>query len=193
MISLVNQAAGRFTAASPGKRCASRERVTGDDRRASHGRTGVRKRRGGPMRTLALRRCALVLRCRPRHGNVLRLRGQGARPAPQGRHRPWWERPPSPRAWYGFGGRCVCAPAPALLGSLPNQVSVPEGRSAPLRGGGSPVRQPSSRCVRASALSCATSGVSSLKSPPMLRGIRPRRVLARVWRPPRIHCSCSVL
>ena len=36
---------------------------------------GARKRRGGkrPMRTLALRRCAPLLRCRPRHGNVLRL------------------------------------------------------------------------------------------------------------------------
>ena len=43
---------------------------------ASHGRTGVRKRRGGPMRTLALRRCARVLRRKPRHGNVLRLRGR---------------------------------------------------------------------------------------------------------------------
>ena len=31
------------------------------------------------MRTLALRRCARVLRRRPRHGNVLRLRGQAGR------------------------------------------------------------------------------------------------------------------
>ena len=35
--------------------------------------------------------------------------------------------PPSPRAWYGFGGRCVCAPAPALLGSLPSHRSFQEG------------------------------------------------------------------
>ena len=43
---------------------------------ATYGRTGVRKRRGGPMRTLALRRCARVLRRKPRHGHVLRLRGR---------------------------------------------------------------------------------------------------------------------
>ena len=47
-----------------------------DDRRATYGRTGVRKRRRGPMRTLALRQCARVLRRKPRHGHVLRLRGQ---------------------------------------------------------------------------------------------------------------------
>ena len=47
-----------------------------DDRCATYGRTGVRKRRGGPMRTLALRRCARVLRSKPRHGHVLRLRGR---------------------------------------------------------------------------------------------------------------------
>ena len=44
------------------------EEEQSDDRRATYGRTGVRKRRGGPMRTLALRRCARVLRCKPRHG-----------------------------------------------------------------------------------------------------------------------------
>ena len=52
------------------------EEEQSDDRRATYGRTGVRKRRGGPMRTLALRRCAPLLRCRPRHGNVLRLHAQ---------------------------------------------------------------------------------------------------------------------
>ena len=52
------------------------EEEQSDDRRATYGRTGVRKRRGGPMRTLALRRCAPLLRCRPRHGNVLRLHVQ---------------------------------------------------------------------------------------------------------------------
>ena len=59
--------------------------------------------------------------------------------------------PPFGMPWYGIGegGMCTTMP-PSPAGSLPNQVSVPEGRSAPLRGGGSPVRQPSSRCVRAS-------------------------------------------
>ena len=44
-----------------------------------------------------------------------------------GQHGRGWERPPSPRAWYGFGARCVCAPAPALLGSLPSHRSFQEG------------------------------------------------------------------
>ena len=36
-----------------------------------------------------------------------------------------WERPPSPRAWYGRGAECVFTPsAPALQGSLPVQVSL---------------------------------------------------------------------
>ena len=52
------------------------EEEQSDDRRATYGRTGVRKRRGGPMRTLALRRCARVLRSKPRHGHVLRLHVQ---------------------------------------------------------------------------------------------------------------------
>ena len=52
------------------------EEEQSDDRGATYGRTGVRKRRGGPMRTLALRRCARVLRSKPRHGHVLRLRGR---------------------------------------------------------------------------------------------------------------------
>ena len=54
------------------------------------------------------------------------------------------------------GQVCFHTPAPALRGSLPNQVSVPEGRSAPLRGGGSPVRQPSSRPAGVSALAQRT-------------------------------------
>ena len=61
------------------------EEEQSDDRRATYGRTGVCKRRGGPMRTLALRRCARVLRSKPRHGHVLRLRGRG-RSAPHGQH-----------------------------------------------------------------------------------------------------------
>ena len=43
---------------------------------------------------------------------------------------PCRERPPIRRAWYGFGRRCVFTPLPPVpLGSLPNQQSVPEGRS----------------------------------------------------------------
>ena len=42
-----------------------------------------------------------------------------------------WERPPSPRAWYGRGAECVFTPsAPALQGSLPVQVSL-AGRQTP--------------------------------------------------------------
>ena len=33
-------------------------------------------------------------------------------PVAHERFGPWWERPGSPRACYGFGGRCVCAPLP---------------------------------------------------------------------------------
>ena len=44
-----------------------------------------------------------------------------------------WERPPSPRAWYGFGGRCVCAPLSPTLRVAP-RPAIPTregGSSAP--------------------------------------------------------------
>ena len=48
---------------------------------------------------------------------------------------PWRERPPSPRAWYGFGCRCVFTPLPRPLGVAPEpairagrQFSAPSGR-----------------------------------------------------------------
>ena len=68
------------------------------------------------------------------------------------RVRPWRERPPLQDAWYGIGeGRHVHAHATFPGGVAPDQRSFQEECSAPLRGGGSPVRQPSSRCVRATA------------------------------------------
>ena len=78
--------------------------------------------------------------------------------------RPGWERPPSPRAWYGFGGRCVCAPAPALLGSLPIQESL-GGKAIERRSerGGSMKRSG----LRASTL---TSRQSRLRSSPIDHG-----------------------
>ncbi len=91
------------------------------------------------MRTLALRRCARVLRSKPRHGHVLRLRGRvgqrrtgstdrdGSDPAVRG-----------PAA--GSGPGVFAHPCPLPLGSLPASSPVREGLSAPLRGGGSRVR-----------------------------------------------------
>ena len=68
---------------------------------------------------------------------------RAGRSAPHGRHRPGRERPPSPRAWYGFGGRCVCAPLPpSPRGRSRPIIPTREGGSAPLRGGGAPVRRP---------------------------------------------------
>ena len=62
------------------------------------------------------------------------------------------ERPPLLDAWYGIGDVGMCTPMPpSPVGSLPVQRSLREGYSAPLRGGGSPVRRPPSRCVRATA------------------------------------------
>ena len=75
---------------------------------------------------LPIRRCEFDVRvlvqgnaakvCGTRLPQVAGRLGVGPRPADRrcrsasaGRGR---ERPPSPRAWYGFGGKCVCAPLP---------------------------------------------------------------------------------
>lgn len=78
------------------------------------------------MRTSGLRRCAPALPFIRWCGNTLRLaaRSPVAR-WPRGRG---WERPPSPRAWYGFGGRCVCAPLPPPLGVAP-RPTIPGGKA----------------------------------------------------------------
>ena len=44
-------------------------------------------------------------------------------------------------------GERACTPSPLVPGSLPNQVSLREGGSAPLRGGGEPVRRPAPEAV----------------------------------------------
>ena len=56
---------------------------------------------------------------------------------------PWRERPPSPRAWYGFGARCVCTPLPLPPGVAPDP-SIPGGKAVQrrFRGAGSPARLP---------------------------------------------------
>ena len=104
----------------------SRERATGDDRRASHGRTGVRKRRGGPMRTWALRRCARVLRRKARHGHVLRLRGRVGRRRTGSTDRDG-RRPPLRDAWYGIGEGGMCTPMPPSPGVAP-ELGIRAGR-----------------------------------------------------------------
>ncbi len=56
------------------------------------------------------------------------------RPGPALPDRPlrrWWERPLGPRAWCGFGARCVFTPRPsALHGVAPSQRSFQEGCQA---------------------------------------------------------------
>jgi len=68
-----------------------------------------------------------------------------ARPLPDGPHRSWRERPPSPKARYGIVASVLAHPRPSCLGSLPQHQSVPEGCRAPLRGGGGPVGRPAGR------------------------------------------------
>ena len=55
---------------------------------------------------------------------------------PRGRGR---ERPPNPRAWYGFGGRCVCAPLPPTLRVAPIQQSLCGKASSAADSGGAAV------------------------------------------------------
>ena len=90
---------------------------------ASHGRTGVRKRRGGPMRTLALRRCARVLRSKPRHGNVLRLRGRVGQRRTGSTDRDGSD-PPVQGPGTGSGPGVFAHPCPRPLGSLPIHQSL---------------------------------------------------------------------
>ena len=54
------------------------------------------------------------------------------RPALYGRHRPWWERPPRPRAWCGHGALRVFTrwPSPSKGRSRPN---IPSGKATERR------------------------------------------------------------
>ncbi len=115
-------APGFIRRAALGGRCVSRVCAT-DDRRATQGRTGLRKRHGGRMRTLALRRCARVLRRKPRHGHVLRLRvptgrGRTGRSAGDGSD------PPVRGPGTGSDAGVFSHPAAAPSGSLPYQQSL---------------------------------------------------------------------
>ena len=96
-------------------------------RRATYGRTGARKRHGDPMRTFAFRRCAPGPRP---SASATTSCGRAARsPVAHGPLGLWRERPPSPRAWYGFGRRCVFTLLPPPPGSLPHHQSLREGQS----------------------------------------------------------------
>ena len=118
------------------------EEEQSDDRRATYGRTGVRKRRGGPMRTLALRRCARVLRSKPRHGHVLRLRGRVGQRRTGSTDRDGSD-PPVQGPGTGSEAGVFAHPCPRSLGEGGRSrpiIPTREGGSAPLRGGGAPVR-----------------------------------------------------
>ena len=61
--------------------------------------------------------------------------GPAARwPVAHERFGPWWERPASPRAWYGFGTRCEFTPRPCPPGVAP-APTIPGGKAVrtPLR------------------------------------------------------------
>ena len=99
------------------------EEEQSDDRRATYGRTGVRKRRGGPMRTLALRRCARVLRSKPRHGYVLRLRGRVGQRRTGSTDRDGSD-PPVRGPGTGSEAGVFAHPCPRPLGVAPGQLSL---------------------------------------------------------------------
>ena len=99
------------------------EEEQSDDRRATYGRTGVRKRRGGPMRTLALRRCARVLRSKPRHGHVLRLRGRVGQRRTGSTDRDGSD-PPVRGPGTGSEAGVFAHPCPRPLGVAPGQLSL---------------------------------------------------------------------
>ena len=99
------------------------EEEQSDDRGATYGRTGVRKRRGGPMRTLALRRCARVLRSKPRHGHVLRLRGRVGQRRTGSTDRDGSD-PPVRGPGTGSDAGVFSHPCPRPLGSLPIHQSL---------------------------------------------------------------------
>ena len=104
---------------------APRRELATDERHATYGRTGVRETIAGVRFTL--RRPGDSHGAFPPHPLARqRLALPRSRPASavRGRHRPRRERPPSPRAWYGFGRRCVFTPLPPSLGVAPDP-SIP--------------------------------------------------------------------
>ena len=103
------------------------EEEQSDDRRATYGRTGVCKRRGGPMRTLALRRCARVLRRKPRHGNVLRLRGRVGQRRTGSTDRDGSD-PPVRGPGTGSDAGVFSHPCPRPLGVAPDPINPYAGR-----------------------------------------------------------------
>ena len=131
-LSVVNLTDGEERPGGPLRRPRSHGGFSLDDLRTvsatGHGRIRPRKRHGVPMRTPALWTCAPAIRRKLLHPRVLRLAvlaagavalaraGLGVTPLAEGSVRV--------RAQV-----CFHTPAPVPLGSLPNQRSVPEGRS----------------------------------------------------------------
>ena len=104
-------------------------------------------------------------------GRVLRLRGPSARCRTGRLAR---GRTPSPRAWYGFGRRCVFTPVPPRPGSLPAS-SIPwrEGYpNASVKRGGSTDRSSGHRLPGSATKDRPSSGFRrrSMEGPPRLRG-----------------------
>ena len=68
--------------------------------------------------------------CRPAYPAVRQRLAAGLPRLPVAHERlgPWRERPPSPRAWYGFGARWQFTPRPLPPGSLP-QPAIPGGKA----------------------------------------------------------------
>ncbi len=62
-----------------------------------------------------------------------------ARALPDGPHRPWRERPPSPKARYGIAASVFAHPRPSCLGSLPNHQSLREGTVSRFEAAADPV------------------------------------------------------
>ena len=94
------------------------------------------------MRTLALRRCARVLRSKPRHGHVLRLRGRvGQRRT--GRTDRDGSDPPVRGPGTGSEAGVFAHPCPRPLGVAPGQLSL-RGKAVQRRSGdrGATAKQP---------------------------------------------------
>ena len=138
--------AGRRMAAARGKGCGFAGVGLNGARASTYCRTGVRKRRGGAIHTLACSRCTpavlLILRC----GNVLRLSGRVARGAPATRAVAG-ATPLAEGSVRARGEVEIHTSPPALPGSLPQQRSLREGVSAPIRVGGPAACRPSGRRV----------------------------------------------
>ena len=115
-----------------------------------------------PAYPLARERLAASPRARPGRGSRLGLGGEG-----------------TPGAQVPGSGAGPCAFSHArprsLLGSLPIESSLQEGRSAPLRGGGAPVHRPAGRRVVGHGRASASEPARGLPAWDCWTGSDPRR------------------